>query len=122
MYLSLTFVLYRHYRFITSTSYYPPPADKGKFTLEGADHPGIVHKITSALASHGLSIDTMHTDQEIAPHGGAVLFKMHGIVTAGAPLAALSQGSYKAMPGGMLGQPTSVPQFGYANGLGSEAA
>ena len=88
MYLSLTFVLYRHYRFITSTSYYPPPADKGKFTLEGADHPGIVHKITSALASHGLSIDTMHTAQEIAPHGGAVLFKMHGIVTAGAPLAA----------------------------------
>ena len=46
----------------------------------------------------------------------------YALASAGAPLAALSQGSYKAMPGGMLGQPTSVPQFGYANGLGSEAA
>ena len=46
----------------------------------------------------------------------------YALASAGAPLAALSQGSYKAMPGGMLGQGTSVPQFGYANGIGSEAA
>ena len=46
----------------------------------------------------------------------------YALAAAGAPLAALSQGSYKAMPGGMLGQGASVPQFGYANGIGSEAA
>ena len=46
----------------------------------------------------------------------------YALAAAGAPLAALSQGSYKAMPGGMLGQTASVPQFGYANGIGSEAA
>jgi glycine cleavage system transcriptional repressor len=52
----------------------------------GADHPGIVHRITSALAQAGLSIDRMETDQEIAPHGGSVLFKMRGVAIALAPL------------------------------------
>ena len=61
--------------------------DSAEFSLEGADHPGIVHKMTTALAKHGLSIDKLETDQEIAPYGGSVLFKMHGIVTASAPLA-----------------------------------
>lgn len=56
--------------------------------LEGADNPGIVHTMTSALTKHGLSIDKMHTDQDIAPHGGTMLFKMEGVVTAGGPLAA----------------------------------
>ncbi|MEL6877949.1 MAG: EAL domain-containing protein [Pseudomonadota bacterium] len=37
----------------------------------------------------------------------------YALASAGAPLAALSQGSYKGMEGGMLGQ-GSVPQFGYA--------
>ena len=39
----------------------------------------------------------------------------YALSSAGAPLAALSPVSYKAMPGGMLGQTGSVPQFGYAN-------
>lgn len=60
--------------------------DSGKFTLEGADHPGIVHKLTTALAQHGLSVDKMETDQDIAPHGGTVLFRMRGIAQAAAPL------------------------------------
>jgi glycine cleavage system transcriptional repressor len=62
--------------------------DSASFTLEGADHPGIVHKITAALAKAGLSIDKMETDQEIAPYGGSMLFKMRGVATAAAPLAA----------------------------------
>ena len=62
--------------------------DTGKILLEGADNPGIVHTMTSALAKHGLSIDKMHTDQEIAPQGGTVLFRMNGTVSAAAPLAA----------------------------------
>lgn len=60
----------------------------GTFNLEGADNPGIVHKVTSALTRYGLSVDKMQTDQEIAPHGGTTLFKMNGVVSAAAPLAA----------------------------------
>lgn len=61
--------------------------DTGKFLLEGADHPGIAHKLIAAFAKYGLSIDTMHTDQDVAPHGGTMLFRMEGIVNASAPLA-----------------------------------
>jgi glycine cleavage system transcriptional repressor len=60
--------------------------DSGEFTLVGADNPGIVHTITSALAKAGLSIDRLHTDQEIAPYGGSTLFKMKGVAIAIAPL------------------------------------
>jgi glycine cleavage system regulatory protein len=60
--------------------------DSGEFSLVGADNPGIVHTITSALAKAGLSIDRLETDQEIAPHGGSVLFKMRGVAIALAPL------------------------------------
>ena len=60
--------------------------DSGEFTLTGADHPGIAHKITSALAKSGLNIDKMETEQEIAPYGGTTLFKMRGTATALKPL------------------------------------
>lgn len=53
--------------------------DSGQFELEGASYPGIVHRVTSLLANHGLSIDTMGTCEEIAPHGGTSLFRMKGI-------------------------------------------
>ena len=46
----------------------------------------------------------------------------YALAAAGAPLAALSQGDYKAMQGGMLGQSGSVPQFGYAQPGRTEAA
>jgi diguanylate cyclase (GGDEF)-like protein len=38
----------------------------------------------------------------------------YALASAGAPLAALSPGSYKAMQGGLLGQGGSAPQFSYA--------
>ncbi|WP_390587056.1 EAL domain-containing protein [Erythrobacter sp. MTPC3] len=38
----------------------------------------------------------------------------YALASAGAPLAALAPGSYKAMEGGLLGGGASVPQFGYA--------
>lgn len=62
--------------------------DSGRFTLEGADHPGMVHRVTTILAQNGLSIDKMETSDELAPHGGTTLFKMRGIANAAAPLAA----------------------------------
>jgi glycine cleavage system regulatory protein len=43
--------------------------------------------MTTALAKYGLSIDKMETDQEIAPHGGSMLFRMHGVATAYEPLS-----------------------------------
>lgn len=54
--------------------------------MEGASYPGLVHKYTSLLAKHGLSIDTMGTTEEIAPHGGTSLFRMKGIAHAFEPL------------------------------------
>ena len=60
--------------------------DSGYFELEGADNPGIVHTITTALADQGLNIDKMTTNQEIAPHGGTVLFTMRGMAVAYDPL------------------------------------
>lgn len=61
---------------------------QGMFSLEGADNPGIVHVMTTALAKHGLNIDKLETDQEIAPHGGTMLFRMKGKAVAYQPLAA----------------------------------
>lgn len=71
----------------TTTQSRPAIGYSGCFTLEGADHPGLVHQITSKMAASGLSIDSMHTDQEIAPYGGTCLFKMRGTAVALQPLA-----------------------------------
>lgn len=46
----------------------------------------------------------------------------YALASAGAPLAALSPGSYKAMQGGGLGQAGSVPQFDYSPTAKYEAA
>ncbi len=61
--------------------------DSGYFTLSGADHPGIVHKVTQVLVKHRLNIDKMKTHEESAPYGGTTLFFMNGIATSPAPLA-----------------------------------
>ena len=77
--LSQIFLLFFDYNVISDT---------GKFILEGADNPGIVHKVASTLAKHGMSIDKMETSDEIAPYGGTTLFKMRGIAHAYEPIAA----------------------------------
>lgn len=59
----------------------------GHLSLEGADNPGIVHKVTKILSSNGLNIDRMETTDEIAPNGGSVLFRMKGIAHAYEPLS-----------------------------------
>mmetsp|Transcript_10583 Transcript_10583/g.14990 ORF Transcript_10583/g.14990 Transcript_10583/m.14990 type:complete len:239 (-) Transcript_10583:254-970(-) len=60
---------------------------KGRFFLEGADQPGHVHKVTSLLTKHGLSIDSMETSEEDAPFGGTTLYHIDGTVSAYEPLA-----------------------------------
>ena len=42
---------------------------KGELTLEGADNPGIVNKVTKILSTNGLNIDSMETSDELAPEG-----------------------------------------------------
>ena len=59
----------------------------GHFKLSGADNPGIVHKLTSALARNSLTIGSMQTFQEEAPFGGTELFTMEGKAVAYQPLA-----------------------------------
>jgi len=58
----------------------------GRFTLAGADNPGIVHKVTTILSKHNLYIDKMQTSEEGSPFGGVTLFQMECTATAMSPL------------------------------------
>ncbi len=42
---------------------------KGELSLEGADNPGIVNKVTKILSTNGLNIDSLETTDELAPGG-----------------------------------------------------
>lgn len=50
------------------------------FELSGADHPGIVHDISAALARHGVSIDELHTQIMPGSMSGAPVFVAKGLV------------------------------------------
>lgn len=67
--------------------YHPMIGYRGQLTLEGADNPGIVHKVTKILSTNGLNIDKMETSDELAAEGSTVLFRMKGIAHAYEPLA-----------------------------------
>jgi len=71
----------------TSTSTTTTIGYKGRLTLEGADNPGIVNKVTKILSNNGLNINTLETSDEVAPHGGTVLFRMKGTAHAYEPLS-----------------------------------
>ena len=55
-----------------------------RFTLDllGADHPGIVAEISSALADHDVNIEEFSTDVRDAPMAGGTLFEAHAILSA----------------------------------------
>jgi glycine cleavage system transcriptional repressor len=65
----------------------PTIAFAGRFKLSGADNPGIVHKLTSVLAHHCLTIGNMKTEHESCPFGGTELFTMEGRALGYEPLA-----------------------------------
>lgn len=48
-----------------------------RIDLVGSDHPGIVRDVSSALARHGVSIETMRTERRDAPMAGGQLFEAH---------------------------------------------
>lgn len=55
-----------------------------RLTLEllGADHPGIVAEVSSAIAAHGVSIEELTTDVREAPMAGGTLFEARAVLTA----------------------------------------
>ena len=64
-------------------------------------------------------VQGLEFEQPLVDDGSGGLCTRHrvspyALSAAGAPLAALSQGDYKGMEGGTLGQSGSAPQFGYA--------
>ena len=71
---------------ISNMTYFLHLSDSGIFRLSGADHPGIVYKVTRMLAENGLNIDDLSTNEEEAPFGGTTLFVMEGVATAPSPL------------------------------------
>jgi len=50
--------------------------------LLGADHPGIIADISSALAAQGVSIDELSTDVRDAPMAGGTLFEASAVLDA----------------------------------------
>jgi glycine cleavage system transcriptional repressor len=70
----------------TFTTPQPSIAYSGHIFVSGADHPGIVHRVTDLLAKYNFSIDQMETSYQDAPFGGTTLFIMDGTVTASTPL------------------------------------
>ncbi|WP_142137221.1 ACT domain-containing protein [Acidovorax sp. SLBN-42] len=51
-----------------------------RIDLIGSDHPGIVRDVSSVLARHGLSIESMATERRDAPISGGRLFEAHLVV------------------------------------------
>jgi glycine cleavage system transcriptional repressor len=66
------------------------PSDESRYAgwlpyriqVNGADHEGIVHNITSYLAEQGVNIETLTTGADHAPMSGTPLFTMDALVLA----------------------------------------
>lgn len=56
--------------------------------LSGADHEGIVHKVSAYLAGQGINVESMETRVTRAPMSAAPLFHMDALVKVPAGLAA----------------------------------
>ena len=68
-----------------------------KLEIVGADRPGIVREITSALARAGVNVEEFSSEVVSAPMSGETLFKAHARLQlpAGCDLAALKTGLEK---------------------------
>jgi glycine cleavage system regulatory protein len=62
----------------------PAQRESLRVTLEllGADRPGIVAEVSSALAAHDVSIDELSTDVRDAPMAGGTLFEATAVLSA----------------------------------------
>jgi len=65
----------------------PGPEDKlFNFSLTGADHEGIVHKVSAYLADQGINVESMDTNVVPAPMSAAPLFRMTAVIKVPAGL------------------------------------
>lgn len=73
----------------------PEPEGERTITVEllGNDHPGLVHELSAALATHQVTIVDLWSDTRQAPMAGGQLFeaKVTGSTSAGTDLAAMRQ-------------------------------
>ncbi len=68
----------------------PAAGPTQRFVLEllGDDRPGIVAEVSSALATHDVSIEELTTDVRDAPMAGGTLFEANAVLAAPATAAA----------------------------------
>ena len=52
-----------------------------KLTITCLDHPGVVHQISSLIASRGINIEAMETESYEAPVTGSQLFRFEAIIS-----------------------------------------
>lgn len=59
-------------------------ADGHRFTLDllGNDQPGIIHDISTALTTHGVSIEELRTETRSAPMAGGTLFEANAVLVS----------------------------------------
>ena len=67
----------------------PPSTEFRLFdlSLAGADHEGIVHKVSTYLSGHGINVESMETSVAPAPMSASPLFHMHAVIKVPAGLA-----------------------------------
>ena len=66
----------------------PPAVHKlVDLSLTGADHEGIVHKVSAYLASQGINVESMDTNVSPAPMSGSPLFHMNAVIKVPTALA-----------------------------------
>jgi glycine cleavage system regulatory protein len=58
------------------------PSLRWSLELLGADHPGIVAEISTALAAQGIGIEELSTDVRAAPMAGGTLFEARAVLNA----------------------------------------
>ena len=79
---------------VKATEPAPPAAPAGyclcDLHLTGADHEGIVHKVSAYLASQGINVESMETRVSRAPMSAAPLFHMNALLKVPAGVAAES--------------------------------
>lgn len=70
------------------------PPHRMRLTLVGHDRPGIVAQVSTVLANHQVSIETMQTQTREAPMAGGMLFEVSAqvLAPAGTDETALHQG------------------------------
>jgi len=69
---------------ITETNYPDPSKYAGwlpyQIELKGADHEGIIHKVSRQIADFGVNIESMETNVVKAPISGTPLFTLNAVV------------------------------------------